>query len=100
MQGERSGGRSRAGREFKASLHSLRQSLLVEKQRFDASLLEFWYLVGDDLHQHLREFHAEGFIHKGVEAELEEPLNHLEETQAHQHARASWISKRWLRECV
>lgn len=54
----------------------------MEKQRFDASVLEFWYLVGDDLHQHLREFHAEGFIHKGVEAELEETLDHLEETRS------------------
>lgn len=76
------------GREFKASLHSLRQSLLVEKQRFDASVLKFWYLVGDDLRQHIGEFHAEGFIHKGVETELDETLDHLEETQPHQHARA------------
>lgn len=79
MQGKRSEGRSRA--DLKASLHSLRQSFLVEKQRFDASVFEFWYLVGDDLRQHLREFHAEGLIHKGVETELEESLDHLEETQ-------------------
>lgn len=50
----------------------------MEIQRLDASVLEFWYLVGDDLHQHLREFHAEGFIHKGVEAELEQTIHHLE----------------------
>lgn len=60
----------------------------MEKQRFDASVLEFWYLVGDDLRQHVREFHAEGFIHKGVETELDEAVDHLEETQARQHARA------------
>lgn len=55
----------------------------MEKQRFDASLFEFWYLVCDDLHQHLREFYAEGFIHKGVETELEKTLYHLEERQLH-----------------
>lgn len=87
VQGERSGARSRAGRAFKAGLHSLRQSLLVEKQRFDASVVEFWYLVGDDLRQHVREFHSEGFIHKGVETELDEALNHLQETQPRQRAR-------------
>lgn len=68
---------------FKAMLYSLRRSFLVEKQRFDASVFEFWYLVCDDLHQHLREFYAEGFIHKGVETELEKTVNHLEKRQLH-----------------
>lgn len=49
----------------------------MEQQRLDAPIFEFWYLVGDDLGQHLREFHAEGFIHKGVEADLEKALHHL-----------------------
>lgn len=42
----------------------------MKKQRLDAPIFEFWYLVGDDLRQHLWEFHTEGFIHKGVEADL------------------------------
>lgn len=69
---------------FKALLHSLRQSLLMEQQSLHAPVFEFWYLVGDDLCQHLREFHAEGFIHKGVETDLEKTLNHLQETQPYQ----------------
>lgn len=67
----------RAG--FKALLHSLRQSFLMKQQRLDAPIFKFWYLVGDDLCQHLREFHTEGFIHKGVETDLEKTLHHLEE---------------------
>lgn len=53
----------------------------MEQQRLDAPVFEFWYLVGDDLGQHLREFHAEGFIHKGVEADLEKALHHLGQGQ-------------------
>ena len=53
----------------------------MKQKRLDAPVFEFWYLVGDDLRQHLREFHAEGFIHKGVEADLEEALDHLEEEE-------------------
>lgn len=64
--------------EFKASFHSLRQSLLMEQQRLDTPVLEFWYLVADDLCQHLWEFHAEGFIHEGVETDLEKTLDHLQ----------------------
>lgn len=52
----------------------------MKQQRLDAPVFEFWYLVGDDLRQHLREFHTEGFIHEGVETDLEKTLNHLEET--------------------
>lgn len=50
----------------------------MKQQRFDAPVFEFWYLVGDDLRQHLWEFHAEGLIHKGVETDLQETLHHLE----------------------
>lgn len=35
--------------QFKALLHSLRQSFLMKQQRLDAPIFEFWYLVGDDL---------------------------------------------------
>lgn len=49
----------------------------MKQQRLDATVFEFWYLVGDDLRQHLREFHTEGFIHKGVETDLEKTLDHL-----------------------
>ena len=56
----------------------------MEQQSLHAPVFEFWYLVGDDLCQHLREFHAEGFIHKGVETDLEKTLNHLQETQPYQ----------------
>lgn len=52
----------------------------MKQQRLDAPVFEFWYLVGDDLCQHLREFHTEGFIHKGVETDLEKTVDHLEET--------------------
>lgn len=57
----------------------------MEQQRLDAPVFEFWYLVGDDLGQHLREFHAEGFIHKGVEADLEKALHHLGERGGGMH---------------
>lgn len=67
------------GRGIKALLHSLRQSLLMKQQRLDAPVFEFWYLVADDLRQHLREFHTEGFIHKGVETDLQKTLDHLRE---------------------
>lgn len=52
----------------------------MKQKRLDAPVLEFWYLVGDDLRQHLWEFHAQGFIHKGVETDLEKALYHLQET--------------------
>lgn len=87
----------------------------MEKQRLNIPFFEFWDLIGDDLHQHVREFHAEGFIHKGVETELEKTLNHLEETTAlarksnldhlysltpHFHSTAAWIWNDWRRiEC-
>lgn len=65
----------------------------MKQQRLDAPIFEFWYLVGDDLRQHLREFHAEGFIHKGVETDLEKTLNHLEETSREErHRQISKIS--------
>lgn len=67
----------RAG--FKALLHRLRQSFLVKQQRLDAPVFQFWYLVANDLRQHLRELHTEGFIHKGVETDLEKTINHLQE---------------------
>ncbi len=51
----------------------------MKQQRLDAPVFEFWYLVGDDLGQHLGEFHTEGFIHKGVETDLEKTLDHLED---------------------
>lgn len=51
----------------------------MKQQRLDTSVFEFWYLVGDDLRQHLRELHTEGFIHKGVETDLEKTLDHLQE---------------------
>ncbi|TNN31680.1 hypothetical protein EYF80_058162 [Liparis tanakae] len=57
----------------------IRQSLLVEQQRLHAAVFEFWYLVGDDLRQHLGELHAERLVHEGVEADLEKTLHHLEE---------------------
>lgn len=57
------------------------ESSLVEEQRFDAPSLEFWQLVADDLCQHLWELHAQGFIHKGVEAETQQTTDHLERTQ-------------------
>lgn len=44
--------------EFKALLHSLRQSFLMKQQRLDTPVFEFWYLVTDDLCQHLREFNT------------------------------------------
>lgn len=53
----------------------------MKKQRLDAPIFEFWYLVGDDLRQHLWEFHTQGFIHKGVEADLQETLDHLKMRQ-------------------
>lgn len=53
----------------------------MKQQRLDAPIFEFWYLVTDDLCQHLREFHTEGFIHKGVETDLEKTLDHLEGTE-------------------
>lgn len=77
----------RAG--FKALLHSLRQSFLMKQQRLDAPVFEFWYLVGDDLRQHLREFHTEGFIHKGVEADLEKTLDHLGRDTRHRQINES-----------
>lgn len=51
----------------------------MKQQRLDTPVFEFWYLVGDDLRQHLRELHTEGFIHKGVETDLEKTLDHLQE---------------------
>lgn len=69
----------RAG--VKALIHNLRQSFLMKQQSFDVSIFEFWYLVGNDLCQHLRKFHTEGFIHKGVETDLEKTLDHLVKTQ-------------------
>ena len=66
----------RAG--FKALIHSVRQSFLMKQQRFNAPIFDFWYLVGDDFCQHLWEFHTKGFIHKGVEADLQKTLNHLD----------------------
>lgn len=72
LRGERGALERYTGRaEFKALLHSLRQSFLMKQQRLDAPVFEFWYLVTDDLCQHLREFHTEGFIHKCVETDLE-----------------------------
>lgn len=52
----------------------------MKQQRLDTPIFEFWYLVGDDLCQHLWEFHTEGFIHKSVETDLEKTFDHLEET--------------------
>lgn len=54
----------------------------MKQQRLDAPVLEFWYLIGDYLRQHLWEFHTEGFIHKGVETDLEKAFDHLEETHS------------------
>ena len=51
----------------------------MKQQRLDAPVFQFWYLVRDDLRQHLREFHTEGFIHKGVETDLEKTVDHLGE---------------------
>lgn len=52
----------------------------MKQQSLDAPIFEFWYLVADDLRQHLRELHTKGFIHKSVETDLEKTLDHLEET--------------------
>lgn len=53
------------------------RSFLVEKEGFDAAGLDFGKLVADNLGQHLRELHAQRFIHKGVKAEVEKPADHL-----------------------
>lgn len=53
----------------------------MKQQSFHSAVFEFWYLAGDDLRQHVGEFHTEGFIHKRVEADLQETLNHLEDTK-------------------
>lgn len=50
---------------------------MMKQKRLDTPIFEFWYLVGDDLGQHLRELHTKGFIHKSVEADLQEAPHHL-----------------------
>lgn len=49
------------------------ESLLVEVDCVSEARLHLWYLVTDDLHQHLGELHLQGLgLAKGVEAEVQQ----------------------------
>ena len=56
------------------------QSSLVEEEGLHAARLEFGQLVADDLRQHLGELHAQRLVDKRVEAEVEQPSDHLQHT--------------------
>lgn len=48
------------------------ESLLVEVECVGEAWLHLWYLVTDDLHQHVRELHLQGLgLTKGVETEVQ-----------------------------
>ena len=49
----------------------------MKEQGLDGTVFDFWYLVGDDLGQHLRELHAQRLVDKGVEADLQQTFHHL-----------------------
>lgn len=49
----------------------------MKEELLDAAVFDFWYLVGDDLRQHLGELHTQRLVHECVEANVEEILYHL-----------------------
>ena len=50
----------------------------MEEERLHAARLEFGQLVADDLRQHLGELHAQRLVDERVEAEVEQPSDHLQ----------------------
>lgn len=58
------------------------ESLLVEVDCVSEARLHLWYLVTDDLHQHLGELHLQGLgLTKGVEAEVQQVPHQLDNTE-------------------
>lgn len=49
----------------------------MKEEGFDAAGLKLGQLVADDLGQHLGELHAQRLVDEGVEAEVEQPADHL-----------------------
>lgn len=55
------------------------ESLLVEVDRVGEARLHLWYLVADDLDQHLGELHLQGLgLAKGVETEVQQIPHQLD----------------------
>lgn len=62
----------------------VQESLLVEVDRVSEARLHLWYLVTDDLHQHLGELHLQRLrLAKGVEAEVQQVPHELHDTHKH-----------------